>query len=304
MAGSLAVHGRYSDEQMRYRMLVVDVDGTLIGRDRHVSPRVRAAMRAALDAGTLVTLATGRWFRSAQPIAAELGLELPIILHNGALVKDSLTGEVLDHCHLPLAMASAAIELIERHGLQPIVYENAFGGELMVSGPPDLDSPATARYLATKAVALRRVPRGQLALVDDPLELVVADTAERADPLLAELGEGPWRTVTSMSTLVPEARFVEILSPTCSKTNAIRHLAERCGVELAEVMAVGDNFNDLDMIEAAGLGVAMGNAPAAVRARADWVAPSVEEDGLALAIERFVLATGPARPGAGAGWSG
>jgi Cof subfamily protein (haloacid dehalogenase superfamily) len=289
---------------MRYRMLVVDVDGTLIGRDRHVSPRVRAAVRAALDAGALVTLATGRWFRSAQPVAAELGLELPIILHNGALVKDSLTGEVLDHCHLPLPMARTAIALIERRGLQPIVYENAFGGELMVAGPAALDSPATARYLATKKVALRRAPRGGLALLDDPLELVVVDTAERADPLLIELTRGPWRAVTSMSTLVPEARFIEILSPDCSKTNAIRRLAGRCGVELAEVIAVGDNFNDLDMIEAAGLGVAMGNAPPEVRARAAWVAPSVEADGLAVAIERFVLPTGPGRRGGAAGWSG
>jgi 5-amino-6-(5-phospho-D-ribitylamino)uracil phosphatase len=289
---------------MRYRMLVVDVDGTLIGRDRHVSPRVRAAVRAALDAGALVTLATGRWFRSAQPVAAELGLELPIILHNGALVKDSLTGEVLDHCHLPLPMARAAIGLIERHGLQPIVYENAFGGELMVAGPSELDSPSTARYLATKEVALRRARRGELALVDDPLELVVVDTAQRAEPLLLELARGPWRTVTSMSTLVPEARFVEILSPDCSKTNAIRHLAGRWGVDLAEVVAVGDNFNDLDMIEAAGLGVAMGNAPPEVRARADWVAPPVEQDGLALAIERFVLPRGPGRRGGEAGSSG
>jgi len=289
---------------MRYRMLVVDVDGTLVGRDRHVSPRVRAAVRAALDAGALVTLATGRWFRSAQPIAAELGLELPIVLHNGALVKDSLTGEVLDHCHLPLTMAAAAIELIERHGLQPIVYENAFGGELMVAGPPELDSPATARYLSTKEVALRRAPRGRLQLADDPLELVVADTAERADPLLAELAGGPWRTVTSMSTLVPDARFVEILGPDCSKANAIRRLAAGRGVGLADVVAVGDNYNDLDMIEAAGLGIAMGNAPPGVRARADWVAPPVEEDGLAAAIERFVLARDPGRRAGAAGWSG
>ncbi|HEY3109940.1 MAG TPA: HAD hydrolase family protein, partial [Chloroflexota bacterium] len=86
--------------------------------------------------------------------------------------------------------------------------------------------------------------------------------------------------------------------------NAIRRLAGRCGVELAEVVAVGDNFNDLDMIEAAGLGVAMGNAPPEVRARAAWVAPPVEADGLAVAIERFVLPRGPGRRGGEAGWSG
>lgn len=289
-----------------YRLLVVDVDGTLIGRDRHVSPRVRAAIRAALDAGALVTLATGRWFHSAQPIAAELELELPIVLHNGALVKDSLTGAVLDHCHLPLGLARAAIETIVRHRLQPIVYENAFEGEQILAGPAEHDSETTARYLATKP-RLRRLPLAELTLTADPLELVVADTAERAKPLLCELAGGPWRTVTSMSTLVPDARFVEVMSPECSKTNAIRRLAAGLGVAMEQVMAVGDNFNDLDMIEAAGLGVAMGNAPPEVRARAAWVAPPVEQDGLAAAIERFVLgraARGPGRPAGAPGWSG
>ncbi|HEV8636848.1 MAG TPA: Cof-type HAD-IIB family hydrolase [Chloroflexota bacterium] len=291
-------------------MLVVDIDGTLIGSSRHVTPRVRAAVRAALDAGVLVTLATGRWFRSAQPIASDLGIELPIILHNGALVKDSLTGEILDHRHLPLDLAVAAIEVVCRHGLHPMVYENAFAGEWLLAGPVGSDTPSVARYLATKDW-LRRVPPEALLAAGDPLEVVVADTAERAEPLVADLERGPWRTVTSMSLAVPEARFVEVLAPDCSKTNAIRRLGGRYGIGLDQVMVVGDNFNDLDMIEAAGLGVAMQNAPAAVRGRARWVAPHVEEDGLAVAIERFLLAparpapaTGPSAPAAAGGSSG
>src|SRR5207302_6543674 len=120
----------------------------------------------------------------------------------------------------------------------------------------------------------------------DPIQLAVADTAERADPLVLDLRKGPWRTVTSMSLAVPEARFVEVLSPECSKATAMRHLAHAHGVAPHEVMAVGDNFNDLEMIEAAGLGVAMGNAPVGVRERADIVAPTVAEDGLADVIER------------------
>ena len=263
-------------------MLVVDVDGTLLGSSRRVTPRVRAALRAAIDAGVQVTLATGRWFRSAQPIANDLGLELPIILHNGALVRDSLTGEVLHRCYLPLALARQALETIGRYGAQAIVYE---GDGLLLAGPAALDSEFAGRYLATKS-HIRRVPDVAAALGPaDPVQIVVTEAAEIADPLVEELSQGPWRTVTSMSLAVPEARFVEVLAPACSKTNAIRHL----GFPLAETMAVGDNFNDLDMIEAAGLGVAMGNAPEAVRARADWVAPHVDDDGLAVAIERFLL---------------
>src|SRR5216117_3348942 len=103
-------------------MVVADMDGTLLGPGATLSPRVREAVRAALDAGVLVTLATGRWFRSAQPFARELGLDLPIILHNGALVKDSTTGEVLDHCHLPRDLAHDAIDMVLAQGMQPIVY--------------------------------------------------------------------------------------------------------------------------------------------------------------------------------------
>src|SRR5687768_6159345 len=210
-----------------FRMLVVDVDGTLMGSSKRVSPRVRAAVRAALDAGVLVTLATGRWFRSAQPIAADLGLELPIILHNGALVRDSLTGEVLHRCYLPRALALEALATIERHGAQPIVYE---GDGLLLAGPVELDRGFAGQYLATKS-HVRRVPGVAAALgPDDPIQLVVAEDADLADPLVEELSQGPWRTVTSMSLAVPDARFVEVLAPECSKTNAIRHL----GVPLAD----------------------------------------------------------------------
>ena len=279
---------------MAIRMLVVDVDGTLIGRSQHVTPRVRAAVRAALDAGALVTLATGRWFRSAQPVAAELGIELPIILHNGALVRDSVTGEVLHECHLPRDLALEAVGIVRRHGLQPIVYEN---DQLITAGPVELDSSGSSRYLGPK-MDVRRVPLEQLTFREDPIEVLVVDTAERVEPLVRALATDRWNTLTSMSTAVPDDRLVEVVSRDCSKTNAIRRLAERYGVSLHEIMAVGDNFNDLDMIEGVGFGVAMGNAPDGVKARADWVAPSVEEDGLALAIERYMLSGPGARAAA------
>jgi Cof subfamily protein (haloacid dehalogenase superfamily) len=279
-------------------MIIADIDGTLVGWDRHVSPRVREAVASAMRAGVLVTLATGRWYRSAQPIAAELGLELPMILHNGALVKDSLTGEVLHHSPLPWALAREAARTVRRHGMQPILYED--GGEAIVAGPPEEDSPGAARYLMKEGV--RRVPIDVLELTADPLELLVVDTAERVEPLLAELTCDRWRTVTSMSIAVPNDRLVEVLSLECSKTNAVEALARRYGVSFDEIMAVGDNFNDLDMIESAGYGVAMGNAPAAVQARANWVAPRVDEDGLAVAIERALgLPSGRSVPVGGGG---
>ncbi len=275
----------------RFRLVVADIDGTLMARQGHISARVRRTIREAVGSGVIFTLATGRWFRSAQPIALELDINVPIVLHNGALIKESVTGDVLDHCHLDRHDALRAIHRIRAHGLQPIIYENAFDGELISSGPAADDSDFTARYLATKTGFIQRVSFDQYLLEHDPLQIAVADTADRADALIVDLADGPWQTVTSMSLAVPEARFVEILHPLCSKGRALAHLARHFGVEMADVIAIGDNFNDLEMIELAGFGIAMGNAPQEVKRRSDWIAPSVEDDGLAVAIERFVLGT-------------
>ena len=273
----------------RYKLVVADIDGTLMGRQGHITDRVRRTIREAVAAGIIFTLATGRWFRSAQPIALELDMNVPIVLHNGALIKESVTGTVLDHCHFDRRSAMRAIERICAHGLQPIIYESAFFGELISTGPVEMDSEFTSRYLATKTGFVRRVTFDRYMLEQDPLQIAVADVATRADALIADLANGPWQTVTSMSLAVPEARFVEILNPVCSKGRALAHLATHFGVQMHEVLAIGDNFNDLEMIETAGLGIAMGNAPDAVKSRSDWIAPSVDEDGLAVAIEQFVL---------------
>lgn len=229
---------------------------------------------------------------------------VPLILHNGALALTIRDGEIHFHHHLASAAARRAVTIIERHGCQPMVYENLFRGGGIVTGHTSRDSAYTRRYLATKT-HFDRVDDVASAIVEDPIQLAVADDNDRIAPLLSDLSRGPWTAVTSMSTAIPDARFLEVLSPRASKGIAAAILAKRFGVAPSHVLAIGDNYNDVDLLAFAGIGVAMGNAPDDVRALADWVAPTVDEDGAAIAIERFALATTnrgvPARAG---DWSG
>jgi 5-amino-6-(5-phospho-D-ribitylamino)uracil phosphatase len=277
--------------KLPFRLVVIDIDGTLLRRDGTIGERTREAIRAVHETDVVVTLATGRGFQAARPIAEELAIRVPIILHGGALVKDSATGQILHHCHLPVADARAALAIIGQHGCQPIVYENAFAGEGLLCGPSELDSRPTARYLERYRARLRRQPLADLdaLIVDDPIQLLVLDRPERVAPLIVDLDSDRWRTVSSVTTVTPGDRLVEVFHPECSKTAAIAHLADLWGFGLANVLAIGDNYNDLDMIQSAGLGVAMGNAPPDVQAVADWITETNQNDGVALSLERFVL---------------
>lgn len=277
------------------RLVVIDIDGTLVRPDGTIGERTRDAIRAVHETDIVVTLATGRGFRSALPIAEELAIRVPIILHGGALVKDSASGQIMYHCHLPLEDAREALAIIGRHGCQPIVYENAFAGEGLLSGPSDLDSRPTARYLERYRPRLRRQPLADLgaSIVDDPIQLLVLDRPERVAPLIVDLTSDRWRTISSVTTVTPGDRLVEVFHPECSKTAAVAHLAESLAYGLPDVLAIGDNYNDLDMIQSAGFGVAMGNAPPDVQAVADWITETNQNDGVALSLERFVLARTP-----------
>lgn len=275
---------------MRIRLLVCDIDGTLLSSSSQLSERTRQAVRAAAAAGCQVTLATGRRFHSAKGIADSLGLELPLIVHNGALIRDSLTRAVLFQRRLSPEAARAATEHFW-HGLaQPIIYESVKNdddyGERVIAGPEQRDSAHNRAYL-TRNAAIRMDSLEALLGVSAPLEVAALESAARTSRLAEGLVHPHLRHFTSPSG--PGTAMVEVIAADVSKATALRLLAQRLQAPLEQTMAIGDNVNDVELLQTAGLSVAMANGHADAIAAATHLTLSNDEDGVAAAIEQFVL---------------
>lgn len=277
------------------RLLALDVDGTLLDPDEQITPRVRSAVQAALEQGCLVTLATGRRLLSARHIAAELGLSLPLILHGGAVVQESSTGAVLYDDPLDPAVVQAIVATMLAHDAQPIVYESPAVLGRLYAGSPTRDNDAIRQYAALRGPILRvddaalgTVPHAlQVAALAAPGELAALATALQQLPGVGLL-RGLWH-------VVPCCEAIEVYRAGCSKARALRELAAMHSIAMDEVMAIGDGLNDCDILAAVGLGVAMGNACPEACAAARLQVGSNAQDGVAEAIERFVLAPAAAR---------
>jgi Cof subfamily protein (haloacid dehalogenase superfamily) len=263
----------------RYRLVVADLDGTARSRVRGITPRVRASMAKAQAQGVRVSIATGRVWPSAAPWVRRLRADPPAILLNGGQVFDFATGRVIYERRLPREAARAALAVIRRElEVQPhLVLDDRLYVERA--------HPLTEAYAADDALGYEVVPRFEALLTRDPQKVLVIGPPPRIDALgRAVRGAGvPVHAVTS------EPTYLEILPPGVSKGTALRAMMDALGLPAEEVVAVGDNWNDVEMLEAAGLGVAMGHAPAGVRARADHVCGTVEEEGFREVLERFVL---------------
>jgi len=268
-------------EPLPIRLIALDLDGTILDRQMRISPRVRAALRDARRAGVHVTLASGRPFHQMRLYADELGLDAPLICYQGAVVQDARSEEVCSQWAVPLDMAHEFIAVAHQQNWDVCAY---VGSHLYVESI----TPAVRFYAEYGPVKEEMTPVGDLRdfVASEPLKLVVVtqeEQAARASELLQERFAGRLRIMRSFTC------FVEATNLAASKGQALSFLAQRLGVAQAETMAIGDNDNDADMVAWAGWGVAMGNASAATKDAADYVALPIEEDGAAEAIERFVL---------------
>lgn len=276
-------------------MLALDIDGTLLGPGGRLGERTRRAVHAAGAAGWLVTLATGRRWTSTKPVADELGLRVPLIVFNGALVRDSVSGEILVYNPLPREVVAPLVDALLARGLPPVIYEDVQAGERMLAGPAEIDNGAIAAWLARITTeygpVLHRLSVAELRHVGTATRLLIADAAERMrtiDRLAAELGLD-YRTL--LYPVEPDGMQVaELLHPSGTKAAALRAVAARYGLTMADVIAVGDGHNDVEMLAEAGLGVAMGQAPPEVRAHAGHVIGPHVDEGLAAFIEDELLA--------------
>jgi Cof subfamily protein (haloacid dehalogenase superfamily) len=267
----------------RYRLLVTDVDGTLIGASLCPSPRVVAALRRARRAGWRVALCTGRVPRACAELLSALDLDGLHIFFDGALVGDLAGRQVITMERLPPASAERLVLAAEEAGLNlelytPDGYFVARRDELSalhsrIQGIPDRE--ANLRALARSEPVIKA-------------EFVVGAEGRAAVRRLAEAFASELRFSWAKVAGHPALSFVNVVEASVSKATGLRALAAAYDVPLSEVVAVGDGHNDLPLLAAAGLGVAMGNAPAAVRAQVPVVTDGVEADGLAVFIERLL----------------
>jgi Cof subfamily protein (haloacid dehalogenase superfamily) len=264
-----------------YRLLALDADGTLFADDLQVRPAVREAIHAAQARGVIVVLATGRSALGAQAIARSVGLNGPIISYQGAMVHDPTGQQVWLSRTFPRTLIDELLDWAEPRDLDVTVYVD----NLIYL--KELRHPAEF-YDRWFGLPLRVAPHLRAAIPGDPTKfLIIADPAtnDLLTPELEALFAGRLEITRS------HALFLEGTASGVSKGTALAYLAARLGIPREEVIAVGDAGNDLEMLRWAGLGVAMGNAPRAVQAAADWVAPPVTEDGVAEVICRFILSS-------------
>ena len=279
-----------------YKLIALDVDGTLLDPTGMIRPRVRAAVQAAVAAGAVVTLATGRRHRPARKIAADLGIAVPLILYSGSIIYDPQTESALLHRPLPAEFVKSALALLRQAGINGGVLQSPLRGERIVLGPLEHDDPYIRDYATDplRADLVERRSPEALAAVEDPLVVVAAGPKQVARQLENLIRENESLGCTLYGyrlrhTRVPELYGYDLLPLGHTKAIALDWLARHFGLELSQVMVVGDGLNDLEMLRVAGLGVAMGNAAPEVKAVAGAIVATNQDDGVAEAIERFVL---------------
>jgi len=253
------------------------MDGTLLNRDGAIPPATVSAIKQAMAQGIQVTLATGRMFRSAASCARLLGITIPIISYQGSMVADPFSGDILQHFPMPIPVVKEAIDLARQASVHLNVY---IDDELYVEEVTD----GLKRYAQRNGVEPHLVPDLVSCLTKDPTKLMVWGEPAELDkiyPILKDNLSSRCLITRSYPTLC------EVGHGDTGKGNALKFLTDLLEVEQRETVAVGDGFNDIDMIEWAGLGVVIDTAPDEVKAMADWVVKISPEDGLAELVTRI-----------------
>ena len=271
------------------RLLVLDVDGTVLDSRHEVAPTTVSAVRRAIDAGVRVVLATGRRYRDTLGVAGTLGVLGPIVTASGALVKDSSDGHAtLYRAAFEAGVLEGVLGTIAARGHEAVVYTDSFADGFDFHCATDRSrEPGIQEYLALNRPLARvlpdlhaRPPAGAFAgFTMGSLEAMAAVEAE----LVAA-----WPDALSLH-VIRSPRYLhwmcEIAPAGVTKWSSVRRLADGWGIEAAEICAVGDDVNDVPMLQGAGLGVAMGNATCEAIAAADRVAPTNDEGGIAAVVD-------------------
>ena len=284
------------------KLLALDLDGTTLNSRGEMPDANRAAIRAAEERGVLVTIATGRRFRDAQPVGIDLGLNAPLITHNGALIKYSDTQETVACSLLSMSTSLEIVRVGKDYGGDALVSTDPHGKGTLYYDRVSDDNVPLKKYLRWSEglhggeagrQGVAHVPKLEDILHEqEVVHISFSGSCDAMSAMLSVLGRELGNTVTILPTIYPHLDFtlIDILPADASKGHAVAKLAEINGLTSENVMTIGDNYNDLEMLEYAGTAVVMGNADAGLLAREEFYTTlSNDENGVAAAIERFIL---------------
>jgi len=266
---------------MPYRLIAMDLDDTLLHDDLTVSGPTREALKRAMDLGVHLTIATGRMYASARQIARQIELNVPIITYQGSLVRNLLDGQTLYERNVPVRAARLFYEYCREHGLhlQTYIDDQLFAAE---------ENERLKAYAAQSKIPYTIESQfGELVSTStQQTKLIIIDEPSRLDAIKPELEAllGPGVHLTKS-----KSNFLELTHEEGTKGHALKFLAAHYGISMEETIAIGDAWNDREMIEAAGLGVAMANAVPELKALANFVTLSNNEDGVKYVLEKFVF---------------
>lgn len=273
-----------------FDLVVVDLDGTILDKrfENGFSANVVDTIARVQAAGVPVTIATGRVFGYVRGAAQRLAIQLPVVTTQGALVAHPLSGEVIFEALLPQDLALSVAQWVDESGPVTALYVSDGNGDVHLYQNREEDDPdfydhwlGTPRRLHARFHDLLSNGHAHSAF---KFIFFNPRSAEEEFSALLSTTFGPALHVTRTHDLLVEGTAAGI-----DKGEGLRQLLAHLQIDPSRVLAIGDNDNDIPMLQLAGFGVAMGQSTAAVKSVADWVAPPIEEDGAAVAMQKFVL---------------
>jgi Cof subfamily protein (haloacid dehalogenase superfamily) len=264
---------------MKYKLIAVDMDGTLLNSDGKITEKTRDAIQRAIEKGVLFSICTGRPIQGVESFNSLLNLDSPFITYNGAMIVMGKSKEILFQQNLTAEAARKILNIGKEFGTTIVAWSM---------------NKLYCYELSEKVHDYKQITKVEPILIENEEEIIQngitkilwIDTPEKLDyyqkVLRDKLGD-------SVNYCTSRPMFLEFFHNKVSKAVAMEKLGEHFGIKREEMIAIGDGFNDLPMIEYAGLGVAMGNAPADIKAKAAYVTLSNDKDGIAHVLEKFVL---------------
>lgn len=275
------------------RLLATDIDGTLLNPQFQISEGDLTALRRAHAEGIEIILVTGRRHAFALPIAQKLGFDLWLISSNGAVIR-SLAGETFHRDLMPLETCRRLCGAMQDfRGHTVLTFDKETKGAIVVERLDEL-SGSIRRWLEKNMEYIQFVVPIEDALITDPVQAMFCGSVSRMSQALAAIElSGLDGRVTTLRTEYPARNLciIDVLNAGCSKGHALRRWANHRGISREEVMAIGDNHNDIEMLEFAGHPVIMGNACAELRGRGWMLTSGNDQCGVAAAVEKVLERT-------------